>query len=106
MQAVFQEENKMEEIRELLEMLDKKVVSEDVSVKKKKEFLNSYITLCKNYGVYVYNDKVHAGSGSLRSLVVELLKEDALIRLKRLQSSYEDLRISKSESSHPLSSAN
>ncbi len=96
----------MEEIRELLEMLDTKVVSEDVLVKKKKEFLNSYITLCKNYGVYVYNDKVHVGSGSLRNLVVELLKEDALIRLKKLQSTYDDLKIGKSEISHPLSTVN
>ncbi len=96
----------MEEIRELLELLDKKVVSEDVSVKKKKEFLNSYITLCKNYGVYVYNNQVHVGSGNLRSLVVELLKEDALIRLRRLQSAYEDLKICESERSLSLSTAN
>ncbi len=95
----------MEETRELLEMLDKKVVSEDVSVKKKKEFLNLYIALCQNYGVFVHNNQVHVGNGNFRGLVAELLKEDALIRLRKLQSAYECLKIGESESSHPLSTA-
>ncbi len=79
----------------LLEMLDKKVISEDVSIKKKKEFLSSYITLCKNYGFCVYNEKMHAGDieKHLRRLVVELFKEDALVRLRKLQCANEGLKV-------------
>lgn len=74
------------EFENIASMLDKNVISGDISVLKKKEFLKEHILLSKRYKIeewegIEWNDELR----HIKKLVAGVLKEDMLIRLQRLK---------------------
>ena len=74
------------EFENIASMLDKNVISGDISVLKKKEFLKEHILLSRRYKIeewegIEWNDELR----HIKKLVAGVLKEDILIRVQRLK---------------------
>ncbi len=77
---------KVDEFENIESMLDRNVISGDILVLKKKEFLKEHILLSKRYGIdewdgIEWNDELR----HINKLAAGVLKEDMLIRLQRLK---------------------
>ncbi len=77
---------KVDEFENIESMLDRNVISGDILVLKKKEFLKEHILLRKRYGIdewdgIEWNDELR----HINKLAAGVLKEDMLIRLQRLK---------------------
>ncbi len=73
------------EFENIASMLDKNVISGDISVLKKKEFLKEHILLSKRYKIEEWGIEWNDEMRHIKKLVAGVLKEDMLIRLQRLK---------------------